>query len=321
MPKPVRDSSGANRYEVRHRIVTALLQADGPLTLDELIEQGRVAKGPALAALEELAANGLVVQGPLLEGVPGEQYRWAARWEADSRRQAAAARRKLQETTNPAQVLPAGQLGIDSPTIRAFHDYIVHDYTPPKDKRMLVFFQCSVRRPFSTSPSHASMRRGVEVATGFDPARDFDRCPVHVVVLASTIGPVPYELEDVYPANVGGLGVKQFSGERYQRVRPFLASRMAEYITVHRGSYDHVAAFADGRYGEVVAEAGKIAGAELLIFPDKTGPIVLRVGPSRPRTYWQKYWIQLSLAIAGWMGPTAQRQMSRRLKERLVEYA
>ena len=50
------------------------------------------------------------------------------------------------------------------------------------------------------------MRKAIETATGYNPRKHFEKCPVHVVVLASKIGPVLYELENVYPANVKGGG-------------------------------------------------------------------------------------------------------------------
>ena len=320
MPKRGFETSRTKQHEARYQVVAALLQADGPLTLADVARQSQLTEATAAEALADLAAEKLVVQGRLSHGAAEMQYRWAARWEAESGRKAAAAKERLQAITSPARKLSARQLGLESRTIRGFHNYIIHDYTPPKDKRLLVFFQCSVSRPFSKSPSHASIRRAVAVATRFDPARDFDACPVHVVVLASTIGPVPYELEDVYPANVGGGGVKHFSNERYHRDGPVLAGRMADYLSAHRACYDHRAAFAHGRYGQVMAEAGRIAGQDVAIFPAEGGPKVLLLGGSVPRTYWQKYWIQLCLAIGRWMGPAARRQMTRRLKEKQVEY-
>ena len=161
----------------------------------------------------------------------------------------------------------------------------------------------------------------VAVATGYWPRKQFESCPVHVVVLASRIGPVPYELEDVYPANIGGGGVKHFRPEHYDRVRPILAERMARYITAHRSCYDHIATFTSGRYGEVMADARKIAGADFPIFPDADGSEIIRMGESKPRTYWQKYWIQLYREIVSWLTPAQRKQAQARLKKLKVEYA
>ena len=40
-------------------------------------------------------------------------------------------------------------------------------------------------------------------------------------------------LEDLYPANVRGGGVKRFDREIYERVKPVLAERMAQYILTY----------------------------------------------------------------------------------------
>jgi hypothetical protein len=301
------------RTEVRYRMIAVLLQAEEPLTLDELAAAAGCTAAAARGALEGLARERLVVEGELVPGKPAPQYRWAARWHGEMAPAAAGTKRKLKDRIAAEQAPPAGKLDVDSQPVLAFHRFIIHEYAPPKDKRFLVFLQCSVRRPFSKSPSHASMRRAIAVATGFDPRDERLHCPVHVVVLASKIGPVPYELEDVYPANVGGGGVKHFRPDYYERVRPVLAERMAEYVTTHGGHYEHVASFTDGRYGEVMADARRLAGADFPIFPDQRGPRVLQMGTSEPRAYWQRYWIQLYREIVGWLDPPARAQAEARL--------
>lgn len=213
-----------------------------------------------------------------------------------------------------------GQVPIDAEAAREFLRFVTREYTPPADKRTCVVLQCSVRRPFSKSPSHGSMRRAVYAATGAWPRKEFELCPVHVVVLASTLGPVPYELEDVYPANVRGGGVKHFSDEHYARVEPVLARRMAAYLVAHRDSYDHVATFTHGRYGDAMAAARRIAGLEVPIYPLPDGPRVVDLDGSRPRTYWQELWIQLTLQLVAWQGPAQQAAALRRLREMKVRY-
>jgi len=309
-----------NRNEVRHRVIATLLKADGPLARDELLALCELPESDVQPVLAELVGSGQVVEGLLVPGRAAPQYRWAARWAERTRREAADSRKRLSWAVDPGEILPERKLEIDSPHVWAFHRYVIDEYSPPADKRLLVILQCSVRRPFSSSPSHASMRRAIRVATGADPARDFEACDVHVVVLASRIGPVPYELEDVYPANVGGGGVKHFRDEQYGRVRPILAARMAEYLTARRGSYDHMAAFTDGRYGEVMRDARRIAGADLPVFPRRDGPAIVRMGRSKPRTYWQKYWIQLYLEIVRWLARPGQAAAKRRLEELDVVY-
>jgi len=201
---------------------------------------------------------------------------------------------------------------------KRFHQFTIERYTPPPEKRYLVFLQCSVRRPFSTSPSHAGMRRAIEMAVGHDPAHDRVRCPVHVVVLASTIGPVPYEFEDAYPANVRAGGVKQMGVDEYTAAKPILAGRIAEYLNAHGPRYTHVAAFADGRYGDVLVDALALAGVSSPIFPRPDGERVLRMGTRCPRPYWERFWIQLYREIVTWLPSREAEAAVRRLAARDV---
>jgi len=311
-----------NQSEVRYHIISTLLKANEPITFTELVHQCGIAKKEITPVLKELVNKNLVVEGSLIPDKPSPQYCWGARWEKEAERRAVSSRQKLRTIVSPTEIVPERKLDIDSEPVLAFYNYVINEYKPPQDKRFLVFFQCSVKRPFSASPSHGAMRRAISVATGFDPSprKDFKSCPVHVVVLASKIGPVPYELEDVYPANVRGGGVKHFDKTHYARVKPILAERMAQYIIAHRNNYDKIATFTESRYGEVMKEAREIAGTEFSVLPILDGPQVLRMGKSIPRKYWEKYWIQLYLDIASWLEPDMQAQAEARLKEMNVKY-
>jgi predicted RNA-binding protein len=267
-----------------------------------------------LNALWDLIDEGLVAE---VDGEDGLEYVWRARWRGPRKRL------KMRERHTPTRDSPGARpddLDIEGETIRAFHEFVIRRYEPPADKPWLALFQCSVRRPFSKSPSHASMRRAIEMATGFDPAKRFHECPVHVVVLASRIGPVPYELEDFHPANVSGGGVKHFGDDVYAEVRPVLVARMAEFLTTHGNRYERAAAFGDSRYGEVMRDAAARAGIELPIFPRPDGPQVTRLGDAIPRTYWQKAWIQLCLEVMDWLPPAERRTATARLAAAGAEY-
>jgi len=309
------------RSEQRHRVVSALLQADGPLTLEELAAACGSEQRDLAAVLKELVDQRQVAQGRLVGDKPPPQYRWAARWDEEVRQREARAQRTLKRLVAQGQTAsPDHPPAIDSKPVLTFYEFVLDQYTPPADKRWLVFFQCSVRRPFDTSPSHGAMRRAIAAATGFDPSprREMPQCPVHVVVLASTIGPVPYDLQDIYPANIRGGGVKHFPRDYYEQVRPILAGRMAGYLIAHGRQYEHVAAFAEGRYAQVLADARMAAGSDFPIFPDTTGPQVTNILKGRP--YWEKYWIQLYLEIVRWLTPAQRKDAAARLKRTGVTY-
>jgi len=173
-----------------------------------------------------------------------------------------------------------------------FYNYVLTRYTPPPNKDMLVFLQCSVSRPYSKSPSHASMRKGIRLAVGKDPRADSEECRCHVVVMSSVIGPVPYEMEDVYPADERGGGVKHMSPEEYAFAKPILAERMAAYLRRWHDRYKVITTFTHDRYGAVMEAAKKIAGLDFPILPDARGPRLQGGG-----TYWGKFWLQIFLEL------------------------
>jgi hypothetical protein len=228
--------------------------------------------------------------------------------------------RELSDLMAPFEARDGPRFDIEGDAATAWHDFIIRRYTPPASKRFLVFFQCCVRRPFYKSSSHGTIHRAVSASTGCDAWKDFSRCPVHVVVLASKIGPVPYELQRIYPAIVRGGGVKHFSPEYYEHVRPVLAQRMADYISTHGHRYERMATFTEGRYGEVMAHAARLAGVEFPIFPVRRGPRILHIDGSPPRTYWQKYWIQLCLEIMNWLDASQRSRAEARLRRQHVVY-
>lgn len=195
-----------------------------------------------------------------------------------------------------------------------FYNYVMGKYIPPADKDMLVFLQCSVSRPYSKSPSHGSMRKGIRIATGRDPRDDFDDCRCHVVVMSSVIGPVPYEMEDVYPATERGGGVKHMSPEQYRFAKPILAERMAAYLRRWHDRYKVITTFTHDRYGSVMEAAKKLAGLDFAVLPDTNG-LRLRGG----NQYWTKYWIQVFYELLKGMTEEEQAEAMKRLAEEGVE--
>jgi len=191
-----------------------------------------------------------------------------------------------------------------------FFNYVIARYQPPPSKDMLVFLQCSVSRPYSKSPSHASMRKGIRLAVGKDPRADFDECRCHVVVLSSVIGPVPYELEDVYPADERGGGVKHMGPEEYDFARPILAERLAAYLRRWHDRYRVITTFTHDRYGSVMDSAKRIAGLDFPVLPDARGPRLKGGG-----TYWGKFWVQIFLELLKGMTEAEQAAAWKRFHE------
>jgi hypothetical protein len=318
-----------DRNQLRYQIISALLQADRPLTLSELeaacrSETDAPNRTLLRKVLAELVAHAQVVRGALVPGQAAPQYAWRARWESEAQSRAGDVQQDLRHVLDTVEHVPPEKLAADSLPSVAFYRYVLGpDYQPPPNKRYLVFLQCSVRRPFSTAPSHAPMRRAIRVATGYDPRKD-PACPVHVVVLASKIGPVPYELEDLYPANVRGGGVKHFDRDTYARIEPILAERMAQYILTYGEDYERITSFTQGRYAEVLDHARLLSvqqdGPAFKILPQDDGAIVTRMKRSKPHQYWARYWIQLYLEIVGWLALEQQQQAYARLQKLEVEY-
>lgn len=326
--------------EIRYRVTAALIQAAAPVPFAHLVEAADAQADEVQLVLELLESELKVVSGVLSDS-PQRLYCWATVREAELRRGAADARRgateavadRAAEAADPriaaaSRAIAAGLDGPDAPQVQTdtlpnlhgeaavrFCRYVVEEYRPPQTSAFLVVLQGSVRRPFSASPSHASMRRAIATATGFDPAADFERCPVHAVVLASYVGPVPYELEGVYPANVRAGGVKQMSPAAYDAARPVLVKRLADYLSTHGPAYRGAAAFAEGRYGEIVSEAAALAGREVVLLPRPDGAVLKRLGKSTPRKYWEKYWIQLYLQLREWLPAAQQKAADQRLQE------
>ena len=75
-----------NRSEIRYRITSTLLQADTPLTLDELVAGCGIEQAALVPVLTELIAKGQVVQGDLDPAKKAPQYGWGARWEQEAQR-------------------------------------------------------------------------------------------------------------------------------------------------------------------------------------------------------------------------------------------
>ena len=303
-------------------ILSLLLEKDAAVPSTAIASRHGISSRATNKALAELAREKLIVQGRHFMDKSGEGY-WRPTGKAHEIDLAAESTRiELAGIMNPFEKRHGQKNpGLDSDAARAFHEFVIRRYRPPANKRYLIFFQCSIGRPFWRSPSHGTIRRAIKTATGADAAQQFHSCPAHVVVLASTIGPVPYDLQEIFPANISAGGVKHFGHEHYARVRPVLAQRMADYLSAHGSHYEHTASFADGRYGEILLEAGRLAGTKFPIYPRQRGARIVSIKGSPPRTYWQRYWIQLHLEIVSWLDCRVRKEAEERLRKAGVEWA
>ena len=177
-------------------IVTALLLARGPMTVAQLSAGVGCEASLVEETVEELRADDLVV-------IDDGGICWRA-YTLTSREDLAAASYDLRPHDEPVAIL---------------QEYLATQYIPPPHARFLAVYQCSGRRPFSSSPSHGSINHAIVAATGYHPKRQAASCPVHVVVLAAKCGPIPYDLEGVYPACIRAEGLGRLDPDEYADVR------------------------------------------------------------------------------------------------------
>ena len=96
--------------------------------------------------------------------------------------------------------------------------------------------------------------------------------------------------------------------------------RFSFFSEEHGDNYEQISTFTESRYGEVMEVVRDIAGIYFPIYPILDGAQILRRGDSFPRTYWEKYWIQLYLEIVDWLEPEMQAQAEERLKKLNLRY-
>jgi hypothetical protein len=62
-------------------------------------------------------------------------------------------------------------------------------------------------------------------------------------------------------------------------------------------------------------DAGQLAEVEFPVLPEADGVRITRMGRSFPRTYWQRYWVQLYREVVSWLPPAAQKDADTRLRD------
>ncbi len=80
------------------------------------------------------------------------------------------------------------------PEVVRWHRRIKERYTPPQAVKLTAVLPCSARKPYSKSKSHMLFQKHIRNGAKEKIAL------VHELILTSPLGPVPRELESVYPA-------------------------------------------------------------------------------------------------------------------------
>jgi archaeosine synthase len=146
------------------------------------------------------------------------------------------------------------------PAFEAAHRYIIRHYVPPA-REVCIFLPCSMKKPYSTSPSHMVFR---EVIGAVLPEEHY-----HTVVFG-TCGVVPGELEGMYPFAHYRYMLGKSKSERVRR--DFLAietGRLEAYLTKTKPVYRTRLAYCLGSFREAMREASKRTGIDVALCPSE----------------------------------------------------
>lgn len=133
---------------------------------------------------------------------------------------------------------------ITRPGVRRFARRVAERFDPTRTD-VTVLLPCSARKPYSRSRSHHALIAAIDHRA-------------QEVIVTSPLGPVPRELEAVYPAAHYDVPV---TGHWDREEQAILAADLARYLEVHGGG--RVIAHLDGGAREVAIRAAESAGVEL----------------------------------------------------------
>ncbi len=139
------------------------------------------------------------------------------------------------------------------PEVSRHINRLLNRYSPPK-KKLLVVLPAPKDRPYHNDPSFRSAFRAF--VTGQMQTK------VHIVFYAYPFGPIPIEIDDVYPLSQHeSVGIVTFSDALH------VAKLTAEYVKKFRGSYEKVIVFAPKKLVRVFKKLlGQVA--DVLEFKD-----------------------------------------------------
>jgi archaeosine synthase len=146
------------------------------------------------------------------------------------------------------------------PAFEAAHRHIIRHYTPPA-REIAIFLPCSMKKPYSTSPSHKVFRTAISSVL---PEERY-----HIVVFG-TCGVVPGELEGMYPFAHYRYMLGKCTSERVRR--DFLAietGRLRAYLTATKAAYRHRVAYCLGSFRKAMQNAAEQTGIEVVLCPSE----------------------------------------------------
>ncbi len=147
------------------------------------------------------------------------------------------------------------------PEFEKSYRYIIDEYeVPPRD--IAIFMPCSVRKPYSSSPSHQLIR--MIISQVFLPAQ------YHIVIFG-TCGIVPAELEEMYPyahyKYMLGKCKDNTIREDFLRIE---TERVAGYLDKTRSVYKYRIGYCLGIFREALIRGSKKAGVPIdIILPTR----------------------------------------------------
>jgi archaeosine synthase len=147
------------------------------------------------------------------------------------------------------------------PEFEKSYRYIIDEYeVTPKD--IAIFMPCSVRKPYSSSPSHQLIRMII--------SQVFDSEQYHIVIFG-TCGIVPAELEEMYPyahyKYMLGKCKDDTIRDDFLRIE---TERIAGYLDKTRSVYKYRIGYCLGIFREALNRGSKKAGVPIdLILPTR----------------------------------------------------
>jgi len=145
-----------------------------------------------------------------------------------------------------------------NPAFEDAHRHIIDHYHVP-ERDIGIFLPCTMRKPYSASPSHQIYRRAIFSVL---PHED-----VHLIVFG-TCGVVPAELERMYPFThyryMLGRCRDPVIRRDFQRIE---TARLTAYLKKTRTTYRCRVAYCLGQFREAMMQASGRAGIPVLLAP------------------------------------------------------